>query len=310
VFHEYGGTLSQVKNIYEGVSSVDPSVQNDMYNFKAFQSPPNTTMAIPDGAVCYFCLGEEGDEEGKPLVRDCSCRGDSAGFAHSSCLVTYAEQKCKQADDGDIQSFAEPWRFCTNCKQMFEGQLSVDLASAFASFAEATYSHPGSISKWDKLKVLVARRVKIEVTQKIFMYNGIGDKDAINNQLNELLSIVDQTKKELKMSGWIHMPKYIEEYMNWFVGIMRRIHMFNWGECHCMSPLKKINSLQLHTSKRLFTLVLVGMTDKAKQMEGQIKMSEMQVKDAANEQKESTGVTNPLLQNMKTTVQNMKNVYE
>ena len=41
-------------------------------------------MAAPDGAACYFCLGEEADEEGKPLVRDCSCRGDSAGFVHLS----------------------------------------------------------------------------------------------------------------------------------------------------------------------------------------------------------------------------------
>lgn len=77
-----------------------------MCGMMSFQSPPNTTMAIPDGAVCYFCLGEEGDEEGQPLVQDCSCHGDSAGFAHSSCLVKYAEQQCKPGGDGDnIQSF-------------------------------------------------------------------------------------------------------------------------------------------------------------------------------------------------------------
>jgi E3 ubiquitin-protein ligase DOA10 len=55
---------------------------------------------VPVGAACYFCLGEEADEEGKqPLVRDCSYRGGSAGFAHRSCLVKYAEQKCKQAGE-------------------------------------------------------------------------------------------------------------------------------------------------------------------------------------------------------------------
>ena len=27
---------------------------------------PHDTMTIPDGAACYFCLGEEGDEEGMP----------------------------------------------------------------------------------------------------------------------------------------------------------------------------------------------------------------------------------------------------
>jgi hypothetical protein len=96
-------------------------------------------MTTPDGATCYFCLGEEADEEGMPLVRDCSCRGDSAGFVHFSCLVMYAEQKSKQADEGDMDAFTEPWEKCTNCKQPFMGQLSVDVASDFVSFAEATY---------------------------------------------------------------------------------------------------------------------------------------------------------------------------
>ena len=102
-------------------------------------------MAIPNGAACYFCLGEEADEEGKPLVRDCSCRGDS-GFAHLDCLVKYAEQKCKAVVDRDFGAFAEPWYKykCNNCKQPFQNQLSVDLASAFVSFTEATYDNRGS----------------------------------------------------------------------------------------------------------------------------------------------------------------------
>jgi hypothetical protein len=48
---------------------------------------------IPEGAMCFICLGEGDDDEGGPLVRDCSCRGDSAGFAHLSCIIQYAEQK-------------------------------------------------------------------------------------------------------------------------------------------------------------------------------------------------------------------------
>jgi hypothetical protein len=82
------------------------------------------------------------DEEGMPLVRDCSCRGDSAGFAHFSCLTTYAEQKSKAASHGDMKTFVKPWNKCNNCKQPFQGQLTVDLASSFVSFAEATYGHP------------------------------------------------------------------------------------------------------------------------------------------------------------------------
>ena len=75
----------------------------------------------------------EADEEGKPLVRDCSCRGDSAGFAHLSCLTTFADQKCKKAGNGDVGAFREPWKLCNNCKQLFQGPLLMDLASAGVS---------------------------------------------------------------------------------------------------------------------------------------------------------------------------------
>ena len=58
-----------------------------------------------------------------------------------------------------IDSFAEPWKMCNNCKQPFKNQLAIDLASAFVSFAEATYGHPDS-NKFDKLKVLESLRLK------------------------------------------------------------------------------------------------------------------------------------------------------
>ena len=63
-------------------------------------------------AICYLCLDDVFDEEGKPPVWGCSCRWDSAGFAHLSCLTKYAEQKCKDGlckDDGDtVNAFIEP----------------------------------------------------------------------------------------------------------------------------------------------------------------------------------------------------------
>ncbi len=64
--------------------------------------------AVPDIPSCYICLDEGPDEAGKPLVRDCSCRGDTAGFAHLSCIIEYAEQKSKQAADSDLDAFAMP----------------------------------------------------------------------------------------------------------------------------------------------------------------------------------------------------------
>ena len=98
--------------------------------------PEKTTMAVPDGASCYICLDEEPDEEGKPLVRDCSCRGDTAGFAHLSCIFEYAEQKSEQAADSDLAGFSTPWGKCNNCHQPFQNQVALDLSSAFVSFTE------------------------------------------------------------------------------------------------------------------------------------------------------------------------------
>jgi len=49
---------------------------------------------------------------------------------------------------------------CTNCKQPFQNQLSIDLASSFISFTEEAYDHAGN-SKWDKMKKMIAHQLKI-----------------------------------------------------------------------------------------------------------------------------------------------------
>ena len=106
---------------------------------------------FPVGAECYLCLGQgDDDEEGLPLVHDCSCRGDSAGFAHLSCIVRFAEQKSEQvvvdtclcghpecvSNALDIPwEFIVPWSTCNICKQAFQNQLFLDLSSACLSFA-------------------------------------------------------------------------------------------------------------------------------------------------------------------------------
>ena len=49
----------------------------------AAHAPP--VPGAPPEAVCIICL-DRGDE---PLLRNCACRGPTAGFAHMSCLVRY-----------------------------------------------------------------------------------------------------------------------------------------------------------------------------------------------------------------------------
>jgi hypothetical protein len=171
--------------------------------------------AVPDIPSCYICLDEGPDEAGKPLVRDCSCRGDTAGFAHLSCIIEYAEQKSKQAAD-DLAAFSTPWDDCNNCNQPFQNQVTLDLSSAFVFFAEEAYGYPGN-GKWDKLKVLTGLRSKITSLLKVLYSDSPReDKGTLKVEcemlIKKLLSMVDQTKKDLKMSSWLHMPPTSYEY--------------------------------------------------------------------------------------------------
>ena len=58
-------------------------------------------------------------------------------------------------------AFIEPWNKCNICKQYFQGQLLIDLASSCLSFAETTYSAENN--KWDKMKVIDSLRSKIMI---------------------------------------------------------------------------------------------------------------------------------------------------
>ena len=90
-------------------------------------------------AACCICFGEGPDESGKPLVRDCSCRSESPGFAHVSYLVEYAKQKTKQWDGRDVKKSVEPWTMCPSCRQAYQYELVVDLATEFGTFVEKEY---------------------------------------------------------------------------------------------------------------------------------------------------------------------------
>ena len=101
--------------------------------------------------IMLLCLEEGLDQMGKPLVSDCSIRGEMAGFAHLSCIGKYAKKTCKQAADGNLSAFADPWDNFSNCKQTYQNQLLLDLSSAFVSYVEECY--PGD-REWDKVRVM------------------------------------------------------------------------------------------------------------------------------------------------------------
>jgi hypothetical protein len=166
--------------------------------------------AIPDGAACYFCLDEGPDEMGKPVVRDCSCRGNDAGCAHLSCMIKYAEQKSKSLVGKS--NFGVPWHICLSCKQPFKGKLALAMSSAFISFTESTYGHPRQ-SLYDKICVMIALRLRIvtivEFQRDYYTNNRHSTFASIKEAVpvdegkmlgKKMLSMIEQIKKEEQMT--------------------------------------------------------------------------------------------------------------
>ena len=177
-------------------------------------------------ATCYFCLEEGGDAVGEePLVRDCSCRGESAGYAHKSCIIQFATMKSKQ----DKDDFERAWHTCPNCNQQYQNQLRLDIASAYLEFAETTYGQPDNNGDLDKRKLMNALIVNIDSIFEILiqMYRQNASKlmrvDAMKpalrvqgeNLLNKLLSMTLQVKKDTDITSWVHMPKASKEYQEY-----------------------------------------------------------------------------------------------
>jgi hypothetical protein len=232
------------------------------------------TMAFTDVASCYICLDEGPDEAGKPLVRDCSCRGDTAGLAHLSCIIEYAKQKSKQAVYSDLAGFAMPWDKCNNCHQPFQNQVALDLSSTFVSFAEEAYGYPGN-GKWDKLKVLTGLRSKIERLFSVLFSNSPREDKGIlivecEMLIKKLLSMVDQTKKDLKMRSWLHMPPTSDEYQYYklLCGHYEAAGYMNLGTIASLDQTEasyKRSITYFQKAKAIYNLL--GLDDRAKLMD-------------------------------------------
>jgi hypothetical protein len=98
-------------------------------------------MSDSTAAACWICLDDGPDDAGKPTVRDCSCRGSDAGFAHISCIVEYATRKSlENSDNNNYVELGVPWMKCPNCNQCYTGQLRDELVGKFVEFTENQYS--------------------------------------------------------------------------------------------------------------------------------------------------------------------------
>jgi hypothetical protein len=95
-------------------------------------------------ASCWICLDDGADRCGKPPVRDCSCRGDDAGYAtfRALSIVEYARRKSTAVTDSPMD-FMSPWVFCLNCTQYYQHQQRIDLNDEFKWFVDEQYPECG-----------------------------------------------------------------------------------------------------------------------------------------------------------------------
>jgi hypothetical protein len=96
-------------------------------------------ISLPDEApYCWLCHDDGPDTSGKPMVRDCSCRG-STGFAHISCIINYAEHQGKKALEVHncfVDQVTKAFDVCSNCEQEYQGHVGYQLKKAAVDFAE------------------------------------------------------------------------------------------------------------------------------------------------------------------------------
>jgi len=152
-----------------------------------------TNDTAPPASTCWICLDSGPDKDGKPLVRECSCRGSDA-YVHISCKIGHAQQKTKINYESQpiIEShehamkFREPWEKCPHCEQYYDdkGTLPRELATAFVAFVEENYA--------DNIPyILEALFLKLEAFN-MARRHGIECVEAGS----KLLSLIDQLKEE------------------------------------------------------------------------------------------------------------------
>jgi hypothetical protein len=194
------------------------------------------------------------------------------------CIIKYAKQKSILTANSDLAAFTMPWNECINCKQSYQGQLSLDLSSAFYEFAGEAYDYPGN-NAWEKMRVIVALRSKMSTLYRFLGWeNLLFDVDSCPNLMKvkckalseELLTMINQTKKDLNMTRWVHMPKNSFEYQYYkmLVGSIEVQGLSILGRLMCSdntdasSKIGLVNFVKARTINKLF-----GNEDAAKEMD-------------------------------------------
>jgi len=125
---------------------IDIAVQNDAIK-KSKEPFLYDDVDDDDAPSCWICLMSGFDKFGKPIRRDCSCRGTDSGYAHTSCLIQFMTSKThtfiensntssRLYDYGELNSL---WTLCQYCKQPHQNKLAVEVSCAFVSLVDQSY---------------------------------------------------------------------------------------------------------------------------------------------------------------------------
>ena len=169
-------------------------------------------VTISSGASCWICLDEGPDDSGQPLIRDCSCRGDS-GYYHLSCIIKYAEKKSEEWDGleskgmrYEIGDYSKPWRQCPNCNQSYQNTLLLDLADGLISFTKKLYPCHPAIQRFgflcDPVMYLEALDTKTDAYRHMIQKSrNIPDevhyREESKRVASEIISLVEQIKTHI-----------------------------------------------------------------------------------------------------------------
>lgn len=115
-------------------------------------------VARHDGPPCWICLDCGPSPDGELPRRDCSCRGETSGFAHTQCLKEYADKKtfhyisvvlARTRACVDFDKWKEPYTVCPNCHQVCRcGDISILRDIFYANSASSSRMKMTSPSTW------------------------------------------------------------------------------------------------------------------------------------------------------------------
>ena len=91
----------------------------------------------PPTASCYICLENSEESNNQPLLRNCACRGDDAGWAHVACLAEFAASQVTEAQNQEHSvDIGIIWKNCILCKTPYMQNMGLAMAKACAKHYE------------------------------------------------------------------------------------------------------------------------------------------------------------------------------